>query len=615
MRIVSLVPSATEMLFALGAGDQVVGVTHECDFPAAALDVDKVTRDRLPPGLDAREIDEAVRAHTEAGESIYELDADMLRSLQPDLIVTQALCAVCAVSADDVRAVAEKIESEPKVVSLDPMTFGEVLGDIRVLAQAIDAKDAGVDLLADCSARIDAVRLAVRGAAPKRVAALEWLDPVFAAGHWIPQMIEYAGGIDLLALPGERSEVVDLGAGAGDPARGRRRDALRLRRRARAGGGLHLRRRARGARCGPGRRRGRLRPLLASVAPAGRRARDPRAHPPPRPGARAAVAPARSRALSRLFVHSSAGRYGADRQLTLLAGPGDTVLLPFEGPLVDDLGARGAEVLLRPIPVLRRELLSPKGAARLARDVLAFQEPFRRLVAEREISLVHANTSVILGLRRHAPILVTHVREIYPPTPVLFAAHRHQILRSDAVIAVSHATACALGVAIATPSAHVVHDGLAFEPHPTPRDEARAHLGLPSDSFIAAVLGRISHWKGQELLARAMQHVDGITLVAGDAWPGQERHEHPLMPYHRVKRVGFQDPNLIYGAADVVVVPSTAPDPLPNTAIEAAAAGCCVVAADHGGLPEIITDGKTGRLVPPERRSGALFSASGAARR
>jgi iron complex transport system substrate-binding protein len=196
------------MLFALGAGDDVVGVTHECDFPVAALDIEKVTRDRLPPGLDAREIDEAVRAHTELGEAIYELDADKLRELQPDLIVTQALCAVCAVSADDVRSVAREIGSEPTVLSLDSMTIGEVLGDVRTLAQTLDRKDAGVDLVQDCAARIDAVRLAVRGAAPKRVAALEWLDPVFAAGHWIPQMIEYAGGIDLLALPGERSEVV-----------------------------------------------------------------------------------------------------------------------------------------------------------------------------------------------------------------------------------------------------------------------------------------------------------------------------------------------------------------------------------------------------------------------
>jgi iron complex transport system substrate-binding protein len=218
VRIVSLVPSATEMLFALGVGDQVVGVTHECDFPPAALDVDKVTRDRLPPGLDAAEIDAAVRSHTEAGEAIYELDADALRELQPDLIVTQALCAVCAVSADDVRAAAKEIESGPEVISLDPMTLGEVLGDVRTLAQAVDRKDAGVDLVEDCAARIDAVRLAVRGAAPRRVAALEWLDPVFAAGHWIPQMIEYAGGDDVLGLPGERSEVVSWEAvKAGQP--------------------------------------------------------------------------------------------------------------------------------------------------------------------------------------------------------------------------------------------------------------------------------------------------------------------------------------------------------------------------------------------------------------
>ncbi len=207
MRIVSLVPSSTEMLFALGAGDQVVGVTHECDWPPEALDLPKVTVDRLPPGLDAREIDEAVRAHTEQGAAIYELDERALRELQPELIVTQSLCAVCAVSADDVRAVARTIGSAPEILSLDSLTLGEVLGDIRVLAQRIDATDAGVDLVQDAATRIDAVRLAVRGAAQPRVLALEWLDPVFVAGHWVPQMIEYAGGVDLLGLPGERSEV------------------------------------------------------------------------------------------------------------------------------------------------------------------------------------------------------------------------------------------------------------------------------------------------------------------------------------------------------------------------------------------------------------------------
>jgi iron complex transport system substrate-binding protein len=120
--------------------------------------------------------------------------------------VTQALCAVCAVSYDDVRAVAQRIDPAPQVIALDPHTLGEMLGDVRTLAQAAGAKDAGVELVADAARRIDRVRLAVRGAAPVSVAALEWLDPVFVAGHWTPQLIEYAGGIDLFGLPGERSE-------------------------------------------------------------------------------------------------------------------------------------------------------------------------------------------------------------------------------------------------------------------------------------------------------------------------------------------------------------------------------------------------------------------------
>ena len=208
MRIVSLVPSATEMLFALGAGDQVVAVTHECDYPAEALDLPKVTRDVIGPGLAAGEIDAAVRALTEQGKAIYELDERELTALEPDLIVTQALCAVCAVSYDDVRAVAERMDPQPEVISLDPKTLGEVLGDVRTLAQAIDAKDAGVTIIEDAAARIDRVRLAVRAADPVPVAALEWLDPVFAAGHWTPQLIEYAGGLDVLGMAGEHSEQV-----------------------------------------------------------------------------------------------------------------------------------------------------------------------------------------------------------------------------------------------------------------------------------------------------------------------------------------------------------------------------------------------------------------------
>jgi iron complex transport system substrate-binding protein len=206
MRIVSLVPSATEMLFALGVGPDLIAVTHECDYPAAARELPRITRDMLPSGLTSAQIDAAVKERTLAGRSIYELDGDTLRDLGPDLIVTQALCSVCAVSYDDVRAIADEIETRPEVISLDPHTVGEVLGDARTLAQATGCKDAAVELIHEASARIDRVRLAVRGARRLGVAALEWLDPPFAAGHWTPQLIEYAGGYDVLGFAGEHSE-------------------------------------------------------------------------------------------------------------------------------------------------------------------------------------------------------------------------------------------------------------------------------------------------------------------------------------------------------------------------------------------------------------------------
>jgi iron complex transport system substrate-binding protein len=207
MRIVSLVPSATEMLFALGLGEEVAAVTHECDHPPAVLDLPRVTRDVIGPGLAPAEIDRAVRSLTEEGRAIYELDEARLRALQPDLIVTQALCAVCAVSYDDVRTLADGMDPRPEVISLDPHTLGEVLGDVRTLAEATGSRDAGVDLVQDAAGRIDRVRLAVRDAPPVRVAALEWLDPVYVAGHWTPQLIEYAGGEDMFGQPGEHSEV------------------------------------------------------------------------------------------------------------------------------------------------------------------------------------------------------------------------------------------------------------------------------------------------------------------------------------------------------------------------------------------------------------------------
>jgi iron complex transport system substrate-binding protein len=205
VRIASLVPSATETLFALGLGDDVVAVTHECDYPPAAQALPHLTRSVIEPGLDAASIDRAVRERTQRGEALYELDADTLAELAPDLIVTQALCPVCAVSVEDVRAVAGRLPSQPEVLSLDPTTLGEVMADVRRLGQAAGAEAEAEELLEEAADRLERVEDAVAGARRPVVAALEWLDPVFVGGHWVPQMVELAGGSDLLGLPGERS--------------------------------------------------------------------------------------------------------------------------------------------------------------------------------------------------------------------------------------------------------------------------------------------------------------------------------------------------------------------------------------------------------------------------
>jgi iron complex transport system substrate-binding protein len=208
VRIVSLVPHATELLFALGLDSQVVAVTHECDHPPAALSRRRVTRDVLPPGLGAAEIDAAVRERTQDGQAIYELDEQALRELEPQLIVTQALCPVCAVSYEDVAKLAGTLPSKPRVIALDPKTLGETLGDVRTLAQATERRERAIELTNEITGRIDRVKLAVRGAPRPLVAAIEWLDPVYVAGHWTPQMIDLAGGEDILGLPGEHSRVI-----------------------------------------------------------------------------------------------------------------------------------------------------------------------------------------------------------------------------------------------------------------------------------------------------------------------------------------------------------------------------------------------------------------------
>lgn len=209
MRIASLVPSATEMLFALGLGENVVGVTHECDYPPAAASLPHLTATVLPEGLSPGEIDAAVKEVVGEGRALYTLDEERLEELAPDLIVTQAVCEVCAVSYDDVVAVAERQPSRPRVLQQDPSSLGEVLDDVTRLGEAVGIEKRARELRDELEHRLEAVRIAVAGAGRPRVLALEWLDPPFLGGHWIPEMIEIAGGEDIAGRRGQKSPQVE----------------------------------------------------------------------------------------------------------------------------------------------------------------------------------------------------------------------------------------------------------------------------------------------------------------------------------------------------------------------------------------------------------------------
>ena len=211
MRIASLVPSATEMLYALGLGDSVVAVTHECDYPPQARSLAQLTRTVLPPGLSAADIDRAVKARVAEGQALYELDEELLAKLAPDLIVTQAVCAVCAVSYEEVLDVAARLPSKPRVVQQDPSTLGEMLEDVIRLGEATGIPDLAHELRGELEGRLATVRAAVAGAPLPRVIALEWLDPPYVGGHWIPEMISIAGGDDVAGPPGLKSPEVSWG--------------------------------------------------------------------------------------------------------------------------------------------------------------------------------------------------------------------------------------------------------------------------------------------------------------------------------------------------------------------------------------------------------------------
>ncbi len=213
MRIVSLLPAATEIVAALGAVHALVGVSHDSDYPADLLrDVPRVTRTTIDSQAEPAEIDRLVRAADTLGEPLHALDVDTIAALAPDVILTQGLCDVCAISESDVRTLAQSLDRPPLVVSLAATMLEEMMDDIRRVGTAIERSPLADSLVARLEGRLRRVheRLAAAAVPRPRVAVLEWTDPLYNAGHWVPQMVRRAGGIEVLAQGGERSRTVTM---------------------------------------------------------------------------------------------------------------------------------------------------------------------------------------------------------------------------------------------------------------------------------------------------------------------------------------------------------------------------------------------------------------------
>ena len=209
MKICSLLPSATEILFALGLGDQIAGVSHECDFPPQAKSKSILIKSRITHTESAAAIDRQVREFLARGESLYSVDFELLRAIEPDLIVTQDLCHVCAATPDDLAAALARLGRQPRVVTLNPHSLADVCSDIRAVGEATGHVEQAETLIAEFESGVAGVERSVAGFGRPRVLCLEWLDPPYVAGHWVPEMVERAGGIDVLGHAGKPSFRVD----------------------------------------------------------------------------------------------------------------------------------------------------------------------------------------------------------------------------------------------------------------------------------------------------------------------------------------------------------------------------------------------------------------------
>jgi len=205
-RIVSFLPAGTEMVHALGAGNELVGRSHECDYPSSVTKLPIVSRPTLDlDGASPDAIDRAVAERMDSGDTLYRIDEVLLRDLKPDVILTQNLCRVCAPSGDELTRAVRKFDLRPEVLFLTPRNVAEIVDNILAVGRAIGRTDEAESLVRDHEERLAKVRAAVAGAPTRRVVFLEWTEPLFCGGHWVPEMISLAGGNDPLGRPGEDS--------------------------------------------------------------------------------------------------------------------------------------------------------------------------------------------------------------------------------------------------------------------------------------------------------------------------------------------------------------------------------------------------------------------------
>ena len=210
MRIISLLPSATEIICSVGGAEYLVGITHECDYPAQISHLDVVTDTKIPKGLASEQIDQLVRNQLQTSQALYSLREDVVARLQPDLIVSQSLCDVCAVEADEVDQVLQQLNLHTQVINLAPSTLNDVFDTMLVVGDAIGNLRQAESLVTQLRDRVQTVRDACADQTPTRVAVLEWLHPLFNSGHWTPELVSLAGGVDVLGSPAQPSTTISI---------------------------------------------------------------------------------------------------------------------------------------------------------------------------------------------------------------------------------------------------------------------------------------------------------------------------------------------------------------------------------------------------------------------